>query len=475
MVWGKVTFVTAGAVAGGLSWNRQPEVTIVAADGKSGPVAREVVYPERAPEAGVPLPYFVAALVALLAFELVMAIKAPSLAGWWRRNPALLVAVHLFVLGWGTTLMFGAIYQMAPVVLEGQLWRPGWSRWHLGLHAIGVTLLVAGFWIWTPLWVITGGTLVLLGALLYSGNIAMTLLKAPRRSPVGLGIGLSTLYLILVLSWGVTLALNLRWPLIPEAATNALLEHLILGLVGWFTLMIVAAAYKLIPMFAVAPPAPPRRVTGIIAGLGATPLLATLTLALLPAPWGSLLARVALAGGAVAVLFFLADILTMYRRRPRRPMEPPVRFAAAAVLLLAGLLAVGAGIMAGIIPTAPRAMVAYLAMVMLGWIGTMSMGQLYRILPFIVWLHRFRHRRSPTEGVPFIHEMAPRNRATAILLLWLPAVAMQVAGLGLGQVTLLRLGSLLALVAVALFAGVMAGVLRYLDPQWWPEKPRPQA
>ncbi|MCG0238142.1 MAG: hypothetical protein L6E13_02415 [Firmicutes bacterium] len=436
---------------------------------------RETIYPERAPRAAVPVPFFAAALVALVLLEIVMVARAEALVLGWRHNPPVLVAVHLFLLGWGTTLIFGAAYQMAPVVLESSLWRPDWPRLHLGLHGAGVAALVAGFWRWQPLWIASGGTLVLVGAALFALNLAATLRQARKRSPVGLGMAGSALYLLLTVSWGWILALNLRLGFL-GLAVDALVQHMVFGLAGWFTLMIVAAAYQLIPMFAVAPPPPTRRVWWVTGGLAAAPAVAVLSLALLPGAAGDRGARLALLAEAGLLAAFVLDVWRMLRRRPRRPMEPPVRFAAAAVAAVALTIGWGLGLLLGLVPGSARMQMAFAALVLLGWIGTMSVGQLYRILPFVVWLHRFRHRRTPTERVPFIHEMAPRGAANWILGLWIPGVALQVLGFGLGHGGVLRLGSLAAAAAVAVFVWVMVGVIRHLRvPPGAPEEPpRPQ-
>jgi hypothetical protein len=65
---------------------------------------------------------------------------------------------------------------------------------------------------------------------------------------------------------------------------------------------------------------------------------------------------------------------------------------------------------------------------MLGFIGFLINGHLYKIVPFLVWFERF----SPLVGkekVPMLHEMYPKQQAN--MMFWFTSIGVMLGGLGL--------------------------------------------
>ncbi len=420
----------------------------------------EKIESHNAPPVAVPLLFFGVAVAGLLLSLSLGAWRADILAGPWKHTPYTLAVLHLFVLGWGTTLVMGAIYQMAPVVLHGHLYSSGLTRVQLALHALGVTGLAAGFWEWESRLVIAGGTLVVTSICLWVYNTVRTLRSGKLPNWVGYGLWGAAIYLLAVAGWGLTMAVNLRYGFI-RSIDSTIAGHLALGAGGWFTLTIAVASFKLLPMFAVSPPAPPAGAKAVVVGLGLAPMGMALSLALVPQTrW---LPLVFAAAWSAAAVTYAGLIWRSLLARPRhRVLEPPVRFAGAAAVIL-GLLAIS-GWIPGVLAT-PNRQAAFVYLFLTGWIGTMTLGQLYRILPFVVWLDRFR-RRLHNEAIPFLHVMAPRGRSLWILALWLAGTVMGAAGLALGSEWVLRGALLLQLGAALVFTVTAVRVVRYLRREW---------
>lgn len=400
-----------------------------------------------APPAMVPLLFFAGAVAGLLLALGLGAWQAEVLAGPWQHMPYTLAVLHLYVLGWGTTLIMGALYQMAPVVVHGRLHSGALGIGQLGLHALGVGLLVTGFWRWESSLIITGGTAVVAGMCLWAYNLARTLRSGRMPNWAGAGMWGTLAYVLAVAGWGLTMALNVRYGFI-QRFDGPLAAHAALGAGGWFTLTIALVSFKLVPMFAVSPPIPRRPGAAVLLGLGLPPLGIALALALVPgARW---LPPALAAGWSVAALGYTWLLWrSLAARRGGRTLEPPVRFAAAAAAVL-GALTAAAWVPGAVAAPERQAALAYAFLT--GWVGTMALGQLYRILPFVVWLDRFRRRAQPTEPVPFLHVMAPRERAPWILALWLAGTATATAGLAVAAAQVLRVGMLLQMAAALLFA-----------------------
>src|SRR5690606_11703708 len=104
-------------------------------------------------------------------------------------------------------------------------------------------------------------------------------------------------------------------------------------------------------------------------------------------------------GGALLgiLLIFAAGVMwavgmwSMWKKRNRKPdvwmRQVPISIA---FLVVAGLGAAGCGgwdALGGVVP--PRAMLAVGALFALGFVSTMVLTLLHKIVPFLVWYHRF--------------------------------------------------------------------------------------
>ena len=72
---------------------------------------------EKAPALGLPFRYFVASLGFLALFGLLLPFNPGLFLGSFR-TPGLLALVHILTLGWITTTILGAAFQLVPVALQ---------------------------------------------------------------------------------------------------------------------------------------------------------------------------------------------------------------------------------------------------------------------------------------------------------------------------------------------------------------------
>ncbi|HEU5089900.1 MAG TPA: hypothetical protein VFT99_20740, partial [Roseiflexaceae bacterium] len=94
-----------------------------------------------------------------------------------------------------------------------------------------------------------------------------------------------------------------------------------------------------------------------------------------------------------------------------------------------------------------------------GWIGLAIIGMLHKIVPFLLWTHRYG-ARAGAERVPLVREMLDERRAEATY--WLLNAGMPVVALGIlaGLPWLAVAGSATIAVAALIFAANMLAVLR---------------
>src|SRR5690606_19465824 len=192
----------------------------------------------------------------------------------------------------------------------------------------------------------------------------------------------------------------------------ALGVHIHVAAAGWIGLVMVGVAHRLLPMFLLSHGAsewPGRFAVGLI-GAGVAVLLAfhhQLTL-------GLKCAIALLLMGGVGSFLVQAALFFRYRKKPA--LDPGLRLAAFAFLGFISAVAIAPFVLTlGF--SAPRAATAYAVSLILGGFSLFVAGHYYKIVPFLVWLHRF----GPLVGkrpVPRVADLySTRLAAVAVTLL----------------------------------------------------------
>jgi hypothetical protein len=358
----------------------------------------------------LPLPFLLtgalgAAIVgALLPFVAPQALLAPG-------YPHVLALVHIATLGWLTMTVMGASLQLAPVILVSPLRAARFVRAQYPLYLIGVATLVVGFWMSQTLALIVGGALVVVAIAHYATIMGVTLARATTRPLSARYLTASVGYLCVVVSLGLTAALNFQFGFLGASVDRLLLAHLTLGVVGWLTCTLMGVSYTLVRMFALVHDHGDtlgRRIFALLNG-GVLGLAAGFALGWV---WLQAIAGLSL---IAAVWLFAYDYRRMLRIRKRKPLDTTQRHGAMAVAYLA--VALPAGVALALVGGGrPAWLVALGLAALVGWLGQSMLGYLYKIVPFLVWQTRY----APFVGrqrVPLMRDLV-RQRA-ARLSFWL--------------------------------------------------------
>lgn len=393
----------------------------------------------------LPLSFFGLGILSLLTLAGLFLFGLPSIAGAWFRNPWTLIATHLFTLGFATPVIFGAFYQLIPVISESKLWseRLGWA--HLGFHVIGYCALLHGFISVQPWLMITAGTILIAGAALFVTVMAATIRRTPRWHPALSFISVALFNLLAVYSLGLTLALNWQFGFLGAATRSHLIHHVIWGFGGWFTLTILGVALKLVPLFTLTHKEPGK--------LG-LPVLLLFNLGIYVGLWFRVPGLLLM---ALAVILYLIDMAGALRSRVRKVWDLSLRYSGHGLLWLAigGTLAL-IGAINGLSSGQAIAMVYALA---IGWIGSLIIGHLFKILPFLVWTARYAPRAGK-ERVPLLTDLYNPHVANWIRYLLSAGCLGVVAGLWIDLFPLAYLGALLVAIAAILSAWSFYRIVR---------------
>lgn len=366
---------------------------------------------DQAPPLSVPLRFFLTApLFGVLAALLLFWHGPADLGSRW--TPTVLALTHLLTLGFLASAMFGALLQMLPVLAGVPVARP-----HLvsgavhGLLTPGTLALVAGFFARDSGAFPVALLLLGLGLALFIGVTLERLWRAPVGDASVRTMRTALVGLAITATLGITLGLGARAGAQP-AWTNV---HLGWGLIGWVALLVGGVAWQVVPMFQLTPPYPAwlRRAYAPVLFFA----LLGLSAALLVVPGG--LAETlfgATAGGALAL--FAGATLALQRQRRRRLPDATLAFwrLAMASLLAACLLwfAAAAGIVRG-----ERLALLFGALFLLGFAASVVHGMLYKIVPFLLWLHL--QRKHIRGALPNMKEILPDRRTRPHL--WIHAAA----------------------------------------------------
>lgn len=401
---------------------------------------------DNAPPLALPLTFFITGLVGLAAALVDLLFHAGDLLHFRYGTGAILSATHFMTLGFLSMVMMGAMYQLVPVVLNTELRSPRLGFWHYGLFAPGVLLMVTGFLKGDNVWLMVGGSLVVVSVVLFLVNMIATLKKSTTWDLSGVYVSTSIGYLSLTVTMGWILAYNLWRPFLPTHL--ALPVHIALGAVGWFTLTLLGVSYKLLPMFSLTH-AKPRFGWWVYTLINSA--IWTVALGSWWKPIPSVVAGGVLAAGGL--LLYLMDLRRFWRRRMRRQADPAVYLALSGAALgpmtAVAVLWCAASGTSWMLP---------FFLFFFGWLAVSILGYLQKIVPFLLWLHRYSKDIGKV-SVPRMRDILNERWTWQVGTGYLVGLVAAVVGLIAGTEGVLRVGLGVMLIAVVWLLGVVAYVV----------------
>ncbi len=395
-----------------------------------------------APPFGMIVPFFIigtvlylVSMIALLGIEPERGYFDPFTAGW----------AHLYLLGFVMMIIFGAMAQLIPVVVEVghhsvDLYYVIWP-----ILLIGTLLMVGGFW-WYPVILPFGGLLVLTAMIIYLYDTLMTLKKTENitltvKTAIAANLFLTTgivVGFIMSLSLGMGVEVDIyRW----------IGTHVVFVVGGYVVLTIMGLSLILLPMFGLAHGFE-QKSAQIAYNIMLAGVILYFLSTLIDIDAGRYAAIIAI---FVSIAFYMHQIWLIYKVRARKEDEIWARsmffgYASLVISLVAGVAAVVFG--------SDTLIISSMWFLMMGFIGFLITGHLYKIIPFLVWFERY----SPLVGkekVPMLHEMYPKKMADWEF--YFASLGVVAAGLGIvsdsgdlfrGGVVLMIVGAIFMLLSV---------------------------
>lgn len=427
---------------------------------------------EQAPPFAAPLRFFLTAPLFGMAAALLLVLAGGEIfASRW--TPAALALTHLVTVGFMLQVMIGALFQLLPVAAGATLPRPlPLARFVHAALAAGALLLAAAFLTHEAVLFALAAAALGAGVLVFVAAAGWALSRIDTATASVRDIRRALFALTLTLALGLALAAGLAGVL--ELPLLQLADiHLAWGLAGWGGLLLAGVAYIVVPMFQLTPAYPAwferwfsLAALAFLLAWSAFELAGRHPLAQLFA------AATALGAGTLAAITLWLQ--TQSKRAKLDTTQQCWRFAMGSTiagcllwLLASALLRLGDARPQWMIESAAWSQfidgsnwtLLFGVIILAGGFMTAINGMLYKILPFLVWLHA-RNAPRRVKAVPNMRQvlgeppMLRQARAhflacalLALAALW-PAYFALLAGLALFVAQALLLANLLKANAV---------------------------
>lgn len=404
----------------------------------------------KTPKANTVLPHYIFAALSFCVLCLLLVFSSEALVGHYF-HPKLLAITHIAALGWGTMIIFGALYQFLPVILETSLYSERLSKITFFIFGIGIICIAFAFWnFYVGLQLQIAAVLILTAFILFSANIILTAFKVSDWSIEAEFIVTSVFWLLLTGILGLLMVFNFTYPFLPKSHLLFLKIHAHLGIAGWFVLLIMGVGSKLIPMFLLAQNLNKKKLkyAYYLVNLGLIGFCADVFLREDKA-WIILYAIIIVAG----IISFGTFLFEAFKKRLRKQLDIGLKHSFTAFLSLI-LPIISAGVICFFSSAENKFILqiylTYGASIFFGFISSLILGQTFKTLPFIVWLnlHKKQNGKLKTLLPKDLYSEKLVNLQFVLFLLALPVL---IGGILLAQFLIIKTGAILLLATAVVY------------------------
>ncbi|MEH7526623.1 hypothetical protein V7149_25685 [Bacillus sp. JJ1503] len=356
----------------------------------------------------LPFSFILVSIIALMGSQILLLFHGDYMFSSQFRVPGIWSAAHLLLLGWALMIAMGAMYQLVPVAFLTPIWNEKFGFVQFGVYVIGV-FSFAHFLFYEPQKALIPGIITLLGILMFLFQMLMTLRKQAKPNILTLYVGTALVCLLITIILGITMLISIKTGFGGQYYQAIFKSHLLLGMTGWFTLLIFGFSYKMVPMFSLSH--------------GYTMKLANFvypiyTIGLVAAAISFFIDSKELLTAALFFLFlgfiiFMYHISTILKKRVKKKLDYSFIFALIAIIS-GGIIHLSAFI-TGLLGVFHKAAGPLLFLYLLLWIAFSIIGYLYKIVPFLWWTAKYS-KEIGKKDVPSLKDMINDRAATPVFI-----------------------------------------------------------
>ena len=400
----------------------------------------------------LPISFIFFSLFALVLSQIQLLVNGQLMTDGSFRIPVIWSSAHLLVLGWALMAAMGAMYQLVPVAFLTNIWNERFGFIQFFVTAVGITSFAVMLY-WSPQNAIIPGVLTLLGILMFLVQMFMTLSKQAKPTILTAFVGSSLVCLFITISLGITLIYSLKTGFASEYYQSIFKAHLLMGVTGWFTLLIFGFSYKMVPMFSLShgfPMVQAKYVYGFYLSGLVVSLVSFFTN-------NSILLKIGFLLLLIGFSIFSWHIKIIIKKRLKKTLDKPFRFALVAigfgnVIHLAAFIMLwnqDVGHFAGPL------IYAYLLL----WIVLSIVSYLYKIVPFLWWTYKYSKEIGKNK-VPSLKEMMNEKIVPTLFSLFIVAVLIVFCALTFHVAILFNIGQFVLSIVFIIIAISILKVLK---------------
>jgi len=403
-----------------------------------------------APDTSVVRPHFIFGSISLFILSVMIILADRNLLEAYF-NTKILAITHMAILGWATMIVFGALYQLIPVVFETSLYSEKLAKFTFWLFGFSILFLSYTFWVAAFSTLLIYASLLTFSALLlFVVNVILSYKNSKKKN-------ISSKFVITAILWlaatefvGTLIAFNFKFNFLSEIHLHYLKIHATIGLIGWFLLLIIGVGSILIPMFLVSHQLDENK-------LKRSYYLINLGLIGLVVNWFFI--NINFIDGffwfviAIGIFFFFSFVFDAYKKRLRKILDIGMKHTMVSVLsvflplIISLIIVFGFDMEKSILL---RVSTLYGFTIIFGLITTLILGQTYKTLPFVIWLEKYKALVGKTK-TPLPRELYSEKIATAHFYVYLLFIICMILGLVFDNIWLIRTGSYALLVVAILY------------------------
>ena len=399
-----------------------------------------VLNSNNAPDVSVVKPHFVFGSIALFILSVMIILADTNLLEAYF-NTKILAITHMAVLGWAAMIVFGALYQLIPVVFETSLYSEKLAKFTFWMFGFSILFLTYTFWVGAFSSLLIYASLLTFSALLlFVINVILSYRNSKKKN-------ISSKFIITAIFWlaateviGTLIAFNFKFNFLSEIHLHYLKIHATIGLIGWFLLLIIGVGSTLIPMFLVSHQLNENKLkkayTFINVGLTALSLnWFFINYSLInPLFWLAI---------AIGVLLFFSFVFDAYKKRIRKKLDIGMKHTMISILSVFLPISTSLVVMMGFGMEEKlliRVITLYGFTMIFGFITTLILGQTYKTLPFVIWLDKYKGLVGKAK-TPMPRELYSENIAKGQFYLYLIFIVCMISGLIFNNIWMIRVGS----------------------------------
>jgi len=354
------------------------------------------VNPEFSPSIKLMKPYFLlSSFFYLISFLVLFFIPFNSeltnfkLVGW----------VHIYMLGFIMLAIFSAMAQLGPVVVETKHYNVNIFKYLFKFLLVGLIILILGFYYDANLLVV-GGIFILIAMCIYAIEFLLTLKSARRKTSVTKAMWMSNIFLLVGIISGIIMSCAFSGCL--DINPHTILKAHTFGLVvGFIILLIMGISIILIPMFGSS-----KRISDNVFTKSFYTLAGGVILMLLSTLFSSLILEyLSYLLTTLSIMFYFYQLFSMVKSRKiiEHDIWAKYMYVGFISFIISFLL-----LISYIFNNNEEVLKLGMWILMIGFFGSLIIGNLYKIIPFLVWFHIY----SPlieTQSVPMLKDLIPHR------------------------------------------------------------------